>query len=184
MASMVFTGRCAIGGAVAVCLAAAVASAGQSLAEVAEKERERRGRVAKTGGESAVISEKDLEAARGDSFSVSGQASSAPEGSAAEEDEDQSSSTRAPELSAKEIRDLREQWARIWRGQMEQAERDLAKAEDDVYQCRSASRYFFVPLAVDCDGVDLRLAAAAARLKKVKRNRYNWELLLPSSPQP
>jgi hypothetical protein len=38
-----------------------------------------------------------------------------------------------------------------------------------------------VPLAVDCEGVDLRLAGAESRLKKIKRNRYNWELLLPAN---
>ena len=69
-------------------------------------------------------------------------------------------------------------------GKMRQAEEDLERARNDVYQCRSAERYFFVPLAVDCVGVDLRLASAEARLKRVKSNRYNWELLLPESPNP
>jgi hypothetical protein len=67
---------------------------------------------------------------------------------------------------------------------MSQAEQELERAKDDVYQCRSAERYFFVPIAVDCEGVDLRLAAATARLKKVKSDRYNWELLLPENSNP
>jgi hypothetical protein len=183
MASMQAMARRAILGVVAPCLIAGFGSAGQSLAELAERERERRGRVAKAGSESAVISEKDLEEARGDSFSVSGPATSAPEGPA-EENAAASSTGESRKLSAKEIRDLREQWTRIWEGQVEQAERELERAEDDVYQCRSATRYFFVPLAVDCEGVDLRLAGARARLKRVKRNRYNWELLLPSVSRP
>ncbi len=88
---------------------------------------------------------------------------------------------RAANLTANEIRDLREQWARIWQEQKTQAEQELEKAKDDVYQCRSAERYFFVPIAVDCEGVDLRLAAAESRLKTIKRNRYHWELLLPEN---
>jgi hypothetical protein len=32
--------------------------------------------------------------------------------------------------------------------------------------------------------VDLRLAAAEARLKQIERNRYNWELLLPEKQRP
>lgn len=170
-------------GLVSACLLAAAVSAGQSLAEVAAKERERRGRVAETSAESKVISEKDLERARGDSFSVSGAASASSEDSA-EPADGENPSGASQKLSAKEIRDLREQWGRIWQGQMEQAERELEQAKDDVYQCRSASRYFFVPLAVDCEGVDLRLAGAEARLKKIKRNRYNWEQLLPADPKP
>lgn len=172
-----------IGGAVAACLGGGSAWAVQSLAEVAEKERARRAQVAKTAGESEVISEEDLEGARGDSFSVSGQASTAPEDFADEEDA-ANPSEASRRLSAREIRDLREKWAEIWQGQMEQAERELERARDDVYQCRAASRYFFVPLAVDCQGVDLRLASAEARLKKVRRNRYHWELLLPPDAHP
>ena len=163
----------------AVCLLSAVASSGQSLAEVAKKERERRAQAGKAGNRSAVISEKELEEARGDSLSVSGTASE--ERSSATPDEGRAES----KLTAKEIRDLREEWARIWQERMSQAEQELEQTRNDFYQCRSAERYFFVaPLAgaVDCEGVDLRLAGAEARLKKVKSNRYNWELLLPGSP--
>ncbi len=159
-------------------------SSGQSLAEVAQKERERRAQAQKEaapGSRPAVISEKELEAARGDSFSVTG----AEPAEAPREDEAAGEEAKAEiKLTAKEIRDLREEWTRIWQEQMSEAEADLEKAKDDVYQCRSAERYFFVPIAVDCDGVDLRLAGAEARLKKVKRNRYHWELLLPENPNP
>jgi len=169
----------------ALCLLGPVASSGQSLAEVARKERERRARTANEGSRTPVISEKDLEAARGDSLSVTGAASGEPASESPREGEaDGAEATAARGLTAKEIRDLREEWARIWQEQMSQAEEDLERAKDDVYQCRSAERYFFVPVAVDCDGVDLRLATAEARLKKVKNNRYNWELLLPENPNP
>ncbi len=173
-------GSSAIGGALAACLFAAVASAGQSLGELAKKERERRAQVSDPEGQGPVIREKDLEEARGDSFSIAGAASPAasPDDSS-EETHAENESSRAQKLTAREIADLRAQWARIWNEQMEQAERELEQAKDDLYQCSSASRFFFVPLAVDCDGVDLRLAGAQARLKKVKRTRYDWELLLP-----
>jgi len=176
-------GSSATGGALAACFVAAVLSAGQSLGELAKKERERRAQVSGPGGHGPVITEKDLEEARGDSFSTAGAASPSPSPDDSSEDADaENESSRAGKLAAKEIRDLRAQWARIWQEQMEQAERELEQARDDAYQCRSASRYFFAPLAFDCEGVDLRLAGAEARLKKVKRNRYDWELLLPANP--
>jgi hypothetical protein len=169
----------------AICLLAPAASSGQSLAEVARKERERRARTEKTGSRPTVISEEDLEAARGDSFSVTGTEPGEPSSEApGEAPAGAAAATAVGQLTAKEIRDLREEWARIWQGQMSQAEKDLERAKNDVYQCRSAERYFFVPIAVDCDGVDLRLATAEARLRKVKSNRYNWELLLPENPNP
>jgi hypothetical protein len=164
----------------AVCLLAPATSTGQSLAEVARRERERRAQTADEGNRPPVISEKDLEAARGDSLSVTGARSDAPPQGESGGEEPEASRR----LTAKEVRDLRGEWARIWQEQMRQAEEDLERARNDVYQCRSAERYFFVPLAVDCVGVDLRLASAEARLKRVKSNRYNWELLLPESPNP
>jgi len=170
-----------------VCLLSAVASSGQSLAEVAKKERERRAQAAKAGNPSAVISEKELEEARGDSVSVSGTAFEAPAAGPSEEEEAAAAAEAGAgsKLTVKEIRDLREEWARIWQEQMSQAEQELERAENDLYQCRSAERYFFVPIAVDCEGVDLRLAGAEARLKKVKLTRYDWELLLPEkNPSP
>jgi len=168
-----------------VCLLGAVASSGQSLAEVAKKERERRAQAGKGGDRAAVISEKELEEARGDSLSVSGTASDEPSsGPPAEAAADGAEANARSKLTAKEIRDLREEWARIWQEQMSQAEQELEQAKEDVYQCRSAERYFFVPVAVDCEGVDLRLAGAEARLKRVKSNRYHWELLLPENPNP
>jgi hypothetical protein len=166
------------------CLLSAVASSGQSLAEVAKKERERRAQAGKGGNPAAVISEKELEEARGDSLSVSGTASEEPSSGPPAEAAGDAEANAGSKLTAKDIRDLREEWARIWQGQMSQAEQELEQAKDDVYQCRSAERYFFVPVAVDCDGVDLRLAGAEARLKKVKSNRYHWELLLPGNPNP
>lgn len=166
--------------ALTACLVAASISAGQSLGELASKERKRRAQVSDPAGQGLVITEKDLKEARGDSFSIAGPSPSPDDFS--EEADAESKPSRAGKLSAKEVADLRVQWARIWQEQMEQAERELEQARDDVYQCRSASRYFFVPLAFDCEGVDLRLAGAQARLKKVKRNRYDWELLLPLNP--
>ncbi len=168
----------------AVCLLIAVASSGQSLAEVAKKERERRAQSGKGGRGAAVISEKELKEARGDSLSVSGTASEEPSSRPAAEAAGGANANAGSKLTAKDIRDLREEWARIWRGQLSQAEQELEQAKNDLYQCRSAERYFFVPIAVDCEGVDLRLAGAEARLKKVKSNRYHWELLLPENPNP
>jgi hypothetical protein len=169
----------------ALCVLVPVVSSGQSLAEVARKERERRAQTEKAGSRPTVISEKDLEAARGDSLSVTGTEPGEPSSEARGESPAGGAEARpVSPLTAMEIRDLREEWARIWQEQMTQAEEDLERAKNDVYQCRSAERYFFVPIAVDCDGVDLRLAAAEARLKKVKSNRYNWELLVPESPNP
>ncbi len=163
----------------AVSLLSGSAATGQTLAEVAKKERERRDRAGKDGRETLVISEKELKEARGDSLSVSGSRSEDPPPTGPSEEEAVPSEA-ASKLTANEIRDLREQWARIWKEQLSQAEQELERAKDDVYQCRSAERFFYVvPLAVDCDGVDLRLAAAESRLRVVKRNRYHWELLLP-----
>ncbi len=149
-------------------------------AEVAKRERERRAEAGKDGPETAVISDKELREARGDSRIDlgNGRRKSPP---TEPPDEASAPPEAAANLTAKEIRDLREQWSRIWQEQKTQAEQELEKAKDDVYQCRSAERYFFVPIAVDCDGVDLRLAAAESRLKTIKRNRYHWELLLPEN---
>jgi len=168
----------------AVFLLGPVAWSGQSLAEVARKERERRAQAATSGSSAAVISEKELEEARGDSLSVSGTASEEPSSGPSDEAVASGAEANAGKLTAKEIRDLRQEWARIWQEQMGQAEQELEQAKEDVYQCRSAERYFFVPIATDCEGVDLRLAGAEARLKKVKSNRYHWELLLPEDPNP
>jgi hypothetical protein len=160
-------------------LSIAPAESGQSLAEVAKKERERRAQAGQEGQPVPVISDKELREARGDSVSVTGAA--AESATAEGTDESQELPAAAYRLTAKEIADLRVQWSRIWQEQLSQAEQELEKARDDVYQCRSADRYFFVPIAVDCEGVDLRLAAAESRLKTVKRNRFHWELLLPEN---
>jgi hypothetical protein len=146
----------------------------QSLADVAKRERERRAEVGESG---KTLSNKDLEQARGESVSISGQAAPPRESPDLPGEGERS-------LTAKEIADLRVQWTRIWEGQMAQAEQELAKARDDRYQCEAAERYFFVPLAIDCEGVELRLSAAEARYRKVKANRFHWELLLPENQEP
>jgi hypothetical protein len=169
---------------VATALLAAPASTGQSLAEVAAKERERRAEVAKSGSPARVISERELEEAPGDALSIAGTPLEADSPDPGAEVALSGREGARAKLDAKQIRELREEWGRIWEEQMRQAELELEKARDDRYQCRSAERYFFVPIAVDCEGVDLRLASAEARLRKIKRNRYRWELLLPESPGP
>ncbi len=156
----------------------------QSLAEVAKRERDRRARVEKESEPAPVIGREELEAFRGASRSVSGnQPSRETEGKGASEAAAPATDAAPGEsrLTDKEARELRATWARVWRERMEQAQAELETAQDDVYQCRSASRYFFVPLAIDCDGVDERLAEAEARFREVKQNRYNWELLLPGA---
>jgi hypothetical protein len=160
-------------------LMSTAAESGQSLAELAKKERERRASAGKNAPPTAVISNKELSEARGDSVSITG----AERAETPEEPEEESGPPPevASRLTAKEIADLRQQWTRIWQEQLTQAEQELEKAKDDVYQCRSADKYFFVPIAVDCEGVDLRLAAAESRLRTVKRNRFHWELLLPEN---
>ena len=85
-------------------------------------------------------------------------------------------------LSAQDVRELRETWSRVWKDQLEAAEIELEIAKDDVFQCRAASHYFFVPIAVDCDGVRERLAIAEYRLDEIRQNQYNWELLVPEQP--
>ena len=164
-----------------VFLLAAAGASGQSLAEIARKERERR---AQSQGTGAVITEKELEEARGDGVSVSGKPSEETPSEASEEPGDVEGETGRRRLTAKEVRDLRQEWARIWEERMRQAEAELEKAKDDLYQCRSADRYVFVPLAIDCEGVDLRLARAEAQLKEVRATRYEWELLLPDDRKP
>ena len=160
-------------------LMSSAAESGQSLAEVAKGERERRAQAGKDGQSTAVISDKELREARGDSVSITG---AEPEETSSEPEEGSEPPPEvASRLTAKEIADLRQQWSRIWQEQLTQAEQELEKAKDDVYQCRSADKYFFVPIAVDCEGVDLRLAAAESRLRTVKRNRFHWELLLPEN---
>jgi hypothetical protein len=147
---------------------------GQSLAEVARREKERRAQLEE---ETPVIREAELENAEGDAFSTTGAEPSDREDAAGPEES--AEDPDAPALTEKEIRDLRAKWYRLWRVQMDAARKELDKARDDVYQCRSAESFFFVPLAVDCNGVDERLAEAEAQLKEIQANRYNWELLLP-----
>ncbi|HEY7817051.1 MAG TPA: hypothetical protein VIG29_02450, partial [Vicinamibacteria bacterium] len=127
-------------------LMSAAAESGQSLGEVAKRERERRAQAAKDGPPATVISDKELREARGDSVSITG---TEPEEALPETEEEAGPPPEvASRLTAKEIADLRQQWSRIWQDQLTQAEQELEKAKDDVYQCRSAENYFFVPIAV------------------------------------
>jgi hypothetical protein len=157
-----------------VCMSSTLPGEAQPLAEVARKERERR---AKLGTEAPVIGDAELASGEGATFSVTGTSAGGPEaGADAGEAEGESD---VPKLTEREIRDLREKWYRLWREQMAAARKEIDKARDDVYQCRTAESFFFVPLAVDCDGVEVRLAEAEANLKEIQANRYNWELLVP-----
>ena len=162
----------------------------QSLAEVAKKEKDRRAGTARTGhtGRTGshepipVIGDDELASARGDSLSITGPAEatdkrpSEPDPSSADSDERR--------LSEAEIRDYRETWARVWPERLEAAEKELELAVDAVFQCQSAAHYVFVPIAIDCYGVFERRAIAEYRLKETRRNRYNWEVLLPERPRP
>ena len=177
----------------------------QSLGEVARKERQRRAESA-SNTDVAVIREQELEASEGEGLSVTGRsvaavsavsavssvsavsaAVSAVSGGSAEAKVDTSRRGRrgrpaSKRLSPQEVRELRETWSRVWKEQLEAAERELEIAKDHVFQCRAASHYFFVPIAVDCNGVHERLAIAEYRLEEIRENQYNWELLLPEQP--
>jgi len=174
-----------------------VASA-QSLAEVAKKEKDRRARTASTvppdepaGHDSVpVIGNVELAEAQGDGLSVTGstEKDNAPsEAEPSPADAGDASDSAGPtehRLTQAEIRDYRETWARIWPERLEAAEKELELARDAVYQCQSAAHYVFVPLAIDCNGVFKRRAIAEYRLRETRRNRYNWELLLPERQRP
>lgn len=163
-----------------------VASA-QSLAEVAKKEKDRRARASGSQGDDAVIPvirDDELAEARGDGVSIMGS-------SAESIDDDASDGTEKNELddpdhglTEAQIRDYRDRWARIWPERVAAAEKELELANDDVFQCQSAAHYVFVPLAIDCNGVFERRAIAEYQLDEIRRNRFNWELLLPERPRP
>lgn len=163
------------------CSLLAGAAAAQSLAEVAEKERDRRAHIDKRGESARVIGNEDLEASgdlyrsatRQERDDDAGPRSVVPAQTATERPQEQSS------LTDKQARELRETWTRVWQARMAQARSELEVARSDAYQCQAASHYFFVPLAIDCDGVAARLAEAEGRLREVKRQRYHWRLLLP-----
>ena len=155
-----------------------VASA-QSLGEVAKKERERRSKIARDGPVRSV-GNRELSDASGD-VSVMGRAASEP--STKEVTADGRDAERT-ELTEKEVRELREKWARVWAEQVRLAEEELELAKDAVYQCESASHYVWVPLGIDCNGVYERRALAQYRLDELRDNRYNWELLLPQDNPP
>ena len=151
----------------------------QSLAAVAEREKARRARVRAEGAPSKIVDEEALTRARGESLSVTGKESPAraekeERGEAVEPEGDE-----ATRLTPEEVRELREQWSRVWRSRLEAAERERDIAADHVFQCQKAATFFFVPLGIDCNGVRERLAIAEYRLKEIRANRYNWELLLP-----
>ena len=153
----------------------------QSLGEVAKKERERRSQLADSE-EKDVIGNRELAEAEGGSLSIMGRGRSPGEtpDEATEDEEGSDESSQA--LSATEVRELRSAWNRIWLRQLEAAERELDTAKDALFQCQSASHYVYVPLAVDCEGVYERVAIAEWNLRRVRDDRYNWELLLPEPP--
>ena len=155
----------------------------QSLGEVARKERQRRAESA-SDTPVLVIRERELEASEGEGLSVTGRSVAAVSGEAEEARVGTSRRGRpaSKRLSSKEVRELRETWRRVWKEQLEAAERELEIAKDHVFQCRAASHYFFVPIAVDCSGVHERLVVAEYRLEEIRKNQYNWELLLPEQP--
>lgn len=160
------------------------AASGQSLGEVAAKEKARR---AQTGGGETVpvIDDERLSQARGDGLSLTGarasQADSDEPSDAAESDDAEATEHG---LSEKEIRDYRQTWARVWAARLAAAEQEVELAGEAVYQCQSAAHYVFVPLAIDCNGVYERRAIAEYRLKEIRQNRFNWELLVPESKRP
>lgn len=155
----------------------------QSLAEVAKKEKERRER--KPDDESVpVIDDEALVRSRGERFSVTEGVSSPS--TIGKEQSAVSGDIESDErvLTETEVREYRETWARVWPQRLAAAKQELELAEDAVFQCQSAAHFFFVPLAIDCEGVYERRAIAEYRLREVRRNRFNWELLLPERQRP
>ena len=152
----------------------------QSLGEVARKERQRRAESA-SDRPVMVIREQELEASEGEGPSVTGRAVTAVS-AVAEASAEDGPPPASKRLSPEEVRELRETWRRVWKEQLEAAETELEIAKDHVFQCRAASHYFFVPIAVDCNGIHERLAIAEYRLAEIRVNQYNWELLLPEQP--
>ena len=167
------------------------AASAQSLAEVAKKEKDRRARAEEEKGEDAsvpVIGNDELARARGDGVSVMGTDSATPpeDGDEPSDDAEEASTDDGARhgLTESQIREYRERWARIWPERLRAAEKELELANDAVFQCQSAAHYVFVPLAVDCNGVFERRAIAEYRVREIKKNRFNWELLLPEGPRP
>lgn len=155
----------------------------QSLAEVAKKEKERRER--KPDDESVpVIDDEELARSRGGRLSVTGRVSSRSTDGEEQAGASGDAEPDEPALTEAEIRKYRETWARIWPQRLAAAKQELELAEDAVFQCESAAHFFFVPLAIDCEGVYERRAIAEYRLREVRRNRFNWELLLPERQRP
>jgi len=152
---------------------------GQSLAEVAAKEKARR---AKRDPAEPVrmIGSDELAQARGEGTSTSGITPSGELGAAeATEPTDRAASDASASLSEKEIRYYREAWNRVWAKQMAAAKQELEVAEYELGQCRAAAHYVFVPIGIDCNGVRERHAIAEFRVKDLEQNRFNWERLLP-----
>jgi hypothetical protein len=171
--------------------ASTVATAAQSLAEVAKKERDRRARIQQSAGTAPVFGGEELAAVGGsDRSATGGERKSAREGASDTRPRNEGSVAHAAasledadRLTDKQARELRETWARVWQDRMDQARTELDEARNDSYQCQAASPFFYVPLGIDCDGVDLRLAEAEARHREVEQQRYNWRLLLPAEPE-
>ncbi len=161
------------------------AATAQSLTDVAKKEKQRR--AGSESGESVpVIDDEQLSLSRGESLSVMGtEPSDEPvDSEGAGEDSSSASTIEDRRLSAKEIRDYRETWARVWAERLAAAEEELELAEEAVFQCQSAAHYVYVPLAIDCSHVFERRAVAEYVLKETRENQFNWELLLPETKRP
>lgn len=160
----------------------------QSLAEVAAKEKARR---AKRDRAEPVRVIGDEELAEASSASVvvtppSAVASSSETESSAGEETGEPNDDRRPRagLSADEVRYYREAWNRVWAKQLAAAEKELERARYESGQCQAAAHYVFVPIAIDCHGVRERLAVARFQVEHLRRNRFNWELLLPERQRP
>ena len=161
-----------------------VAGAGlsaQSLGEVAKKERERRAQLTVSDGK-RVIGNRELTETNGGSLSVVGSGRSPDESSDESTVNDEESDKRSQAVSPVEVKELRAAWNKSWRRQLEAAEREVVTVKDALFQCQSAARYVYVPIAVDCERVYERVAIAEWKLRQVEKDRYNWELILPEPP--
>ena len=149
----------------------------QSLGEVAKKERERRSQLT-VSEKKRVIGNRELAEIKGGSLSVVWRSRSPDESPDEPTENEEESDKSSQAISSVELKELRTAWNKIWLSQLEAAERELATAKDMLFQCESAASYVYVPIAFDCEGVYQRVAIAAWKLREVKKDRYNWELLL------
>ena len=153
----------------------------QSLGEVAKKERERRAQLT-VSEEKRVIGNRELTETKGGSLSVVGRGRSPDESPEEPAESEEGSDKSSQAVSPTELKELRAAWNKIWLRQLEAAGRELARAKDALFQCQSAAHYAYVRIAADCERVDERVAIAEWKLRQVKKDRYNWELILPKPP--